>query len=147
MDAFANYNPATRPRNTFFEAQKKYNRARTNAEKGAYGRAIAALLSDPTADTADSAMQADLSRLYPRPSKPAATVPHLAFLHHRVYPYPMLLELYNGSTKLLPQGRTACIRPVQQALVTNNEGEYPIYNFSAELKQFLQQFLDGKLPK
>ncbi len=36
---------------------------------------------------------------------------------------------------------------VLQALVKNNEGEDPIYNFSAELTKIMQQFLDGKLPK
>ncbi len=56
---------------------------------------VAALLSDPTADTADSTVQADLSRLHPRPSKPVTPVPHLEqpSSTHAVSPYPMLLEL------------------------------------------------------
>ncbi len=146
--AFCHDRRAPRAQNEHPPTLKKYKRAQACAEKGDYKRAIASLLSDPTADTGDSSVQAELSRLHPPAQKPISSVPHIESLP----PSPRIsisdvlgaIRRFDRTSSAGPDGLYPSIL---QALVKNSEGEDPIYSFTAELTKFLQCFLDGKLPK
>ncbi len=128
-----------------FWSSKEIQRARANAEKGEYRRAIAALLSDPTADAADSAVQADLSRLHPRPSTPATPVPHLESLPPSLrISIPDVIRAIHRFDRTSSAGPDCLYLSVMQTLVKNNEGEDHIF---CGTHKIMQQFLDGKLLK
>ncbi len=59
------------------QAKSQQRRAIARAQKGEYRRALAALMSAPIADTADTEVQNELARLHPAPSQPVSSITHI----------------------------------------------------------------------